>query len=70
MSSCVVVLSGEAATDAAESVEERGPPKGNAAMHVLVLDTAGISARQRRVRLRLVEMLYLDRCTLGPSRVR
>ncbi len=57
-------------TPAAESVEERGSPKGNAASHVLAPDTVPGSARHRRERLRLVEMLYLDRCTQGRSRMR
>ena len=57
-------------TPAAESVEERGSPKGNAASHVLAPDTVPGFARHRRVRLRLVEMLYLDRCTQGRSRMR
>ena len=43
-------------TLAAESVEERGSPKGNAASSVLAADTVPISARQHYARLRQVEM--------------
>ncbi len=57
-------------TPAAESVEERGSPKGNADRHDLAADTAPGTARHRGVRLRLVEILYLDRCTQGRSRMR
>ena len=57
-------------TPAAESVEERGSPKGNVARHDLAADTAPLNARHRGVRLRLVEMLYLDRDTQGRSRMR
>ncbi len=56
-------------TPAAESVEERGSPKGNAASHVLAPDTVPGYARHHRARLRLVEILYLDRCTRGRNRM-
>ena len=46
----------KAGTPAAESVEERGSPKGNVASHVLAPDTVPGSARHRCTRLRLVEM--------------
>ena len=57
-------------TPAAESVEERGSPKGNAARHDLAADTAPGTARHRGVRLRQVDILHLDRCTQGKSRMR
>ena len=56
-------------TPEAESVEERGSPKGNAARHIHAPDTVPGLARNRCERLRLVEMLYLDRCTQGRSRM-
>ena len=43
-------------TPAAESVEERGSPKGNAIRHDLAPDTAPGTASHRGVRLRQVEM--------------
>ncbi len=46
-------------TPAAESVEERGSPKGNAASHVLAPDTVPGSARHRCARLRLVKICIL-----------
>ena len=57
-------------TPAAESVEERGSPKGNVARHDLAPDTAPRTVRPRGVRLRQVEILYLDRCTQRRSRMR
>ena len=57
-------------TPAAESVEERGSPKGNAARDFLAPDTVPGSARPRRAWLRLVEILHLDRDTQGRSRMR
>jgi hypothetical protein len=57
-------------TPAAESVEERGSPKGNVARHDLAADTAPRIARHRDMRLRLVEIMYLDRYTQGRSRMR
>ena len=59
----------KAGTPVAESVEERGPPKGNAAWHFLAPDTEPDSARYRCRQLRLVEILYLDRCTRGRNRM-
>ena len=59
----------KAGTPVAESVEERGSPKGNAACHLLAPDTVPGPARHRHVRLRQVEK-YLDRCTQGRSRMR
>ncbi len=57
-------------TTAAESVEERGSPKGNVARHDLAADTAPLISRHRGVRLRLVETSHLDRYTQGRSRMR
>ena len=57
-------------TPAAEPVEERGSPKGNAARRNLATDTAPGTARHRGVRLRQVEMLHLDRGIQGKSRMR
>ena len=57
-------------TPAAESMEERGSLKGNATRHVLAPDTVPRYARHHRARLRLVEILYLDRCTQERSRMR
>ena len=57
-------------TPAAESVEERGAPEGNAVRHLLAPDTAPGSARHGRARLRLVKVLHLDRYTQGRSRMR
>ena len=57
-------------TPAAEFVEERGSLKGNAAGYVLAPDTVPGSASHRGTRLRLVEILYLDRCTQERSRMR
>ena len=57
-------------TPVAESVEERGSPKGNAVRDLLAPDAAPGSARHRRARLRLVKILYLDRYTQRRSRMR
>jgi len=57
-------------TPAAESVEARGSPKGNAACDFLASDTVPRSARHRRRQPRLVEILHLDRYTQGRSRMR
>ena len=46
----------KAGTPVAESVEERGSPKGNAARHLLAPDTEPGYAKHRCERLRLVEI--------------